>query len=870
MPTASASGAIWEDVQLKTTCYGCSSATCGMLARRVNGIVVSVEGDPECPFSQGKLCAKGQAQIMMAYSTRRVTRPLKRTNPEKGLGVDPRWVEISYDEAVKIAAEQLAQCKAIDPAGLVFASTDFTTLPWFPGACLLSNGSFNFTTAGKTFCGNPVHPTLQQVHGGFHAGPDFHHTKHVVLFGSQKGAMSNWAAVTATTEMSRARLNGMKLVVVDPWCSNAAAVADEWIPIRPGTDGALVLSMMHVLINELGLYDREFVKVTTNGPYLVRSSDGRYARDGATQKPMIWDLDSHCARCFDDPVVRFPALEGEYIVGDEPCVPAFQLLKQHLAGYTPERVADITTVDVRTIRRMAREFGTAAAIGSTIEIDGITLPLRPACAHWYKGVGQHSQGFEQGIAIAMLNTIVGAIDVPGGLSADTVYAHHPEFSENCTWMGKGSGLGEIDGMLVPGKFATYGGNFVGPFPTREVKQPNTISGDSLAAVGSYMGGTLHKINALDPKKFNNKIPHSPLMYVQVVSNDLVNEGNPKQQADYQKKFQFQLSLVPNIDETAEFADLIIPTQTQLERLDMGANCIPDTMGSTGNGDYCINLRQPVVHTENKHFVDIWMDIAEKEGSLPAFNQMVNYFLELSDDFQLKPEKKYDHRTLTEKWIGSMTGGRRRLADVAAEGRIRWKKTVQERYPRPFYTARIPIYYEHHLEAGERMRVLTDALDFKWDLTRYRPLPAWYPGPGHADQTSGFDLYGVTYKWPFTSATFSNFNPWLGELSQYHPYAGRIVLNRKYAQSRGIRDADRVKVENVGGRTVEGVVLLSECIHPECVGMDHAGGSWAKCLPSRRGGTGVHYGTLLDYEMKNLDVMAGAFEASPKLKISRIS
>jgi len=59
----------------------------------------------------------------------------------------------------------------------------------------------------------------------------------------------------------------------------------------------------------------------------------------------------------------------------------------------------------------------------------------------------------------------------------------------------------------------------------------------------------------------------------------------------------------------------------------------------------------------------------------------------------------------------------------------------------------------------------------------------------------------------------------------------------------------VKVENVSGRMVEGVVLLSECIHPECVGMDHAGGSWAKCLPPRRGGTGVHYGTLLDYEMK---------------------
>jgi len=303
---------------------------------------------------------------------------------------------------------------------------------------------------------------------------------------------------------------------------------------------------------------------------------------------------------------------------------------------------------------------------------------------------------------------------------------------------------------------------------------------------------------------------------------------------------------------------------------MGANCIPDTMGSTGTGDYCINLRQPVVHTEYKHFVDIWMDIAEKEGSLPAFNQLVNFFLELSDEFQLKPEAKYSHKALTERWIGSMTGGRRTFADVAAEGRIRWRKSVQEQYPRHFYTARIPIYYEYHLEAGERMKALTGSLNFKWDLTRYKPLPGWYPGPGHADRTAGFELYGVTYKWPFASATFSNFNPWLGELAQYHPYAGKIVLNRKYALSKQIRDGDRVRVENVGGRMVEGIVLLSECIHPECVGMDHAGGSWAKCLPPRRGGTGVHYGTLLDYDMKNLDVMDGAFEASPKLKVSRVS
>ena len=78
-------------------------------------------------------------------------------------------------------------------------------------------------------------------------------------------------------------------------------------------------------------------------------------------------------------------------------------------------------------------------------------------------------------------------------------------------------------------------------------------------------------------------------------------------------------------------------------------------------------------------------------------------------------------------------------------------------------------------------------------------------------------------------------------------------------------------EGTDGSQLEGIAVLSECIHPECLGMDHAGGNWAKSLPPRsRNSTGVHYGALLDYEMKNLDVMDGAMENSPKLRVSRIT
>ena len=867
--STSNSGSVKEDVSIKTACYGCPAATCGLIARRVDGVVVELRGDPDCPFSQGRMCAKGHAQIMMAYSRRRLQRPVKRTNPEKGIGIDPRWQEISYEEAVELAARKLRACRESDPNGMVYASSDFTTLPWFLGAVMQSFGSSNYTAGGVAFCGNAVHPTLLHVHAAQHVAPDFHHCNHLMLIGSSKGTLSNWAAVTATNEMSHARARGMKLVVVDPYCSNAASIADEWVPIRPGTDGALVLSMMHVLINELELYDREFLRRLSNAPYLVRVGDGHYLRDGATNRPMLWDAADAKPKCYSDIDPGNAAMEGEFQIDGQACTTAFALLKRHLAGYPPEKAEDITTVPAATIRRLANDFGTAASIGATVDIDGHTLPLRPACVHWYKGVSQHARSFEQGNAIAMLNTVIGAIDVPGGLLGDSVYAHHPEFAENSTWMGRGSGIREADGLLVPGRIATYGDKFPPPFPLKPVKPPVSMAGDSLAPVGRHMSGVLAKINVLEPQQFHDRIPHNTQVFVQVINNDLLNEGNPRQQAEYLKKFGFHIAIGPNIDDTAEFADVVFPTQTQLERLDLAANNLPDTMGSTATGEYCINLRQPVVESPYLHHVDIWVDIADQGGWLPDLNRALNGFLELQGEFVLAAEGKYHHRGITERWLGSMTGGRLKLGDVAREGRIRWKKTAQERYPRAFYAARIPVYYEYYLEAGEQLKAVTDAMGLEWDVSRYRPLPHWYPGPGYGDDRDGFELYGVSYKQAFRTATFSNFNPWLRELAQFDARAGRILLNRRYAQAKGIADGDRIRVENRKGRSVEGVAVLSECIHPECVGMDHNSGNWAKSVPGKDRNTGVHFGTLLDYSMQNLDPMNGAMEASPKLRVSRI-
>ena len=126
----------------------------------------------------------------------------------------------------------------------------------------------------------------------------------------------------------------MKLVVVDPVLSAAAAKSDEWVPITPGTDGAFALGLLNALVNEYREIDAEFIKRYTNGPYLVLQ-DGYFARkDG---KPLMFDEADSKLKAFDEVGIKSPSISGEFQVDGLKCVPAFELLAEHLKQYTPSK-----------------------------------------------------------------------------------------------------------------------------------------------------------------------------------------------------------------------------------------------------------------------------------------------------------------------------------------------------------------------------------------------------------------------------------------------------------------------------------------------------------------------------------------------------
>ena len=127
-----------------------------------------------------------------------------------------------------------------------------------------------------------------------------------------------------------------------------------------------------------------------------------------------------------------------------------------------------------------------------------------------------------------------------------------------------------------------------------------------------------------------------------------------------------------------------------------------------------------------------------------------------------------------------------------------------------------------------------------------------------------DLYVVNTTLPFHSYTVTPANPWLNEISEHHPYAYKIMMNPAPAGKKGVRDGDLVWVESSAGK-VKGRVKVTECIHPEVLGIAGAFGGWAKGKPIARG-KGIHFNSLIPFSLDRIDVISNGLDACVKVKV----
>lgn len=263
------------------SCCNMCGGQSGILCHVVNGVLEKIEPNHWNPNNYGNissdffdgyteeygckegggLCPKGNAGIAQLYDPDRVKKPLKRTNSDHSPFADPKWQEISWDQALdEIAAKMKGFRDAGEAHKLLWMSEDHSFTHIQGDFCKLY-GTPNYSNHSN-LCDVARKASFKTVMGYDRPLADFINTKYILLFGWNPTSAIKWVHLPRI--ITRGIERGAKMVVVDPYLSDTAAKGQEWVSIRPGTDGALALAMGHVIVRD-GLYDKTFIEEWTVG-----------------------------------------------------------------------------------------------------------------------------------------------------------------------------------------------------------------------------------------------------------------------------------------------------------------------------------------------------------------------------------------------------------------------------------------------------------------------------------------------------------------------------------------------------------------------------------------------------------------------------
>ncbi len=371
---------------VKSSCRMCHGG-CGALVHVKDGDVVKVTGDPDSPMNKGRLCPKGAASIELLHHPDRLKYPMRRL----GARGEGRWERISWDEAldsIVVKLKEIIEDLGAESIGIgqgtgrrhfdyvVRFANALGTPNWCePGCaqCFIPRLNANMLTLGMPFVPDyfgEVHPqyVLAWGHNPLVTGPD--------------------GEIQFTLRDSIER--GSKLIVVDPRLSETAQKAEIWLQLRPGTDDALALSMLNVMITE-ELYDREFVEEWTSGFDQLSERVERYtpewaeeitwvpadqirlaARTFAQAKPATLDWGvafEHTPNCFQTAraIAMLPVLTGNI---DVPGGLITGMLPMGIFPYLAERLSE----DARAKRLGADEFKVLGANGVSLPMPAAHIP----------------------------------------------------------------------------------------------------------------------------------------------------------------------------------------------------------------------------------------------------------------------------------------------------------------------------------------------------------------------------------------------------------------------------------------------------------------------------------------------------------------
>jgi anaerobic selenocysteine-containing dehydrogenase len=858
-----------EDIKF-STCYMCA-CRCGIMVTLENNKIRYIQGNPDHPVNQGVLCAKGSAGLMKQISPARLTRPLlRKEGTERGAG---EWDEISWEKAYDILTARLRKIRDTDPKKLAFF-TGRDQMQALTAYWAKQFGTPNFAAHGGFCSVNMATGMIYSVGGtGWEfGGPDWDRTKYLLMLGVAEDHDSNPFKIG----IGKLKERGGKLVVVNPVQSGYGATADEWMPVRPGTDGALLWGIIHVLVKN-GLYDRDFLITATNAPQLVvmdrgGEDEGLFWQEGAfkdndRQLNYVWDLVSNSPKPFGTKGVK-PALVGTFTTPDGKTVkPSFQLLSERaLTDYDLDKVSKITTIPREQIERIATEMGVIA------RDERVTLPIEwtdvygnhhtsisgaPVSVHAMRGVAAHSNGFQTARSLSVLMMMLGIIDRPGG------FRHKPPFPRPIPPCPK-----PIDdpALIQPNTplpnpelgFPTSPDNLMVNADGTPVRIDKAYSWEFPITAHGMIQNVITNAYKGDPYEIDTLIVFMANMaWNSSMNTSAMLEMLTAKKDDGTYRIPFMVTSDAFFSEQVAYSDLVLPDTTYLERYDV----ISLLDRPISEFDAVVDsIRQPILDAPEgcEPFQETLIKLANRLGlqgfcddnATPLFRDYKDFVT----NFSPLPDKSigflggwrgedgedqlvgYPNKNQWEKYIENDCFFRHELE----EGH-QWFRNINQGYLNWAMDHKLikfnePIIMKIYSEQIQRFRLAAQGqrkgkqpateIQKRRILKYFDPLPNWYPPlEDEVVDTDTYPIHAITQRPMPMYHSWDSQNAWLRQIIGQN----FLYINPILAGKIGVAHMDWVWVESAHGRKIRVQCKFTQAVQPDTVwtwnGIGKMAGAW---------------------------------------------
>jgi len=826
-----------------TTCYMCA-CRCGLQVtlqddEQPDGSVKTrlrfLQGTAGHPVNDGVLCAKGSAGIQKQLSPAKLSHPLiRRPGTERGEGIfDP----ISWDEALELLTGRLARLRSSQPRQLAFF-TGRDQMQALTGLWAQQFGTPNWAAHGGFCSVNMAAAGLYSIGYSFweFGAPDWDHARYFMMWGVAEDHASNPIKIG----LEKLKRRGAKFVSVNPVRTGYSSLADEWVPIRPGTDGLLAMAIAHVLLSR-ELFDAEFLLRYTNAPWLVIEAPGT-SRDGLFLRneqghPLLWDQQTQ-APAIQAPGCT-PAMFGRFKAPDGTAVVTSMTLMAERAladEYAPATVASQCGVPAEQIERLALEMAQVAFEQT------ITLPIRwtdawgvehdqvigrPVAMYAMRGVSAHSNGFQTCRALHLIQMLLGALDGPGNFRARAPFPKPVPPVQ----------LPENDAARIDAPDTACARPLLG-FPTRPEDLAIDLRGRPLRIDKAYSWESPIAAHGLMHMVIRNAVEADPypidtlmLFMANMAWNSSMNTtGTQQMLVARNDEGQYRIPFIVVCDafdsETVRYADLVLPDTTYFERFDAISMLDRPISEPDAAADA---IRHPLLKPDRdvRPWQDVLIDLAGRL-KFPAFvDEQGEPRFSGYEDFILRYERA--------PGIGFLTGWRGKNGDQSLVGEPnpdQWQAYIRgkafhahhwpdsQKYMRfanrdylevaaraGFIGKAEPIIMQIYSEPLQKFRLAGQGLydgpcperaEDRERLVRYfDPLPMWY-APIEMERTDeqmgadAFPFHAITQRPMVMYHSWDSQNAWLRQIVAQNA----LYMNAQTAADLNLADGDWVLVESM--------------------------------------------------------------------------